>query len=135
MQYGPKKIPNMNRSNPWLKLAIVAAVLAAGFWMLNSWGYGPLNNFRGSWSMGRGGYGGQMMGYGSGYGMGIGMLLFWGLIIFAIVSLVAGSFSNRQHPDQPAGQSEDALQILKKRYARGDISKAEFDAMRRDLNL
>ena len=85
--------------------------------------------------MGRGGYGGQMMGYGAGYGMGIGMLLFWGLIIFAIVALVAGSFSNRQHPDQSAGQNDDALQILKKRYARGDISKAEFDAMRRDLNL
>ncbi|MFN2107215.1 MAG: SHOCT domain-containing protein [Candidatus Promineifilaceae bacterium] len=25
--------------------------------------------------------------------------------------------------------------MLKKRYARGDISKAQFDAMRRDLNL
>lgn len=83
--------------------------------------------------MGRGEYGGHMMGYG--YGMGIGMLLFWGIIIFAILSLISGSFSKRQDPGQPGGQIDDALEILKKRYARGDIDKTEFDAMRRDLDV
>jgi putative membrane protein len=135
MQYNSEKVPIMNRSNPWLKLAIVAAVLVAGYWLFNSWGYGPLSNLRGFWRMGRGGYGGQMMGYGSGYGMGIGMLLFWGLIIFAIVSLISGLFSKRQDPSHPESQTDDALQILKKRYARGDIDKAQFDAIRRDLNV
>ena len=74
-------------------------------------------------------------GYGFGYSMGIGMLLFWGLIIFAIVSLISGLFSKRQDPSHPESQTDDALQILKKRYARGDIDKAQFDAMRRDLNV
>jgi len=76
-----------------------------------------------------------MMGYGSGYGMGIGMLLFWGLIIFVIVSRITGSFSKTGHPNTPAGHPEDALEILKKRYARGEIDKTEFDAKRRDLKV
>ena len=67
--------------------------------------------------------------------MAIGMLLFWVLIIFAIVSLIFSMFSNRQDPTQAAGQSDDALQILKRRYARREINKAEFDAMRHDLNV
>lgn len=135
MKYNSENMPTMNRSNPWLKLGIVAVVFTAGFWLFNNWDYGPLNSFRGYWNMGRGGYGGHMMGWGSGYGMGIGMLLFWGLIIYAIVSLISGSFSKRQDPGQPADQTDDALQILKKRYARGEIDKAQFDAMRRDLNV
>lgn len=85
--------------------------------------------------MGRGGFGGHMMGYGGGIGMGIGMLLFWGLIIFAIVSLISVLFSKRQDPGQAVDQTDDALQILKKRYARGEIDKTEFDAMRRDLDV
>lgn len=130
MNYNSEKIPLTHRSKPWLRFGIVAVLLAAGFWLLNNWDYGALNSFRGSWNMGQGGYGGHMMGS----GMGLGMLLFWGLIIFAIVSLLSGLFSKRQDPNQDASQTNDALQILKKRYARGDINKTEFEAMRRDLN-
>jgi len=133
MKYNSDSAPTMRRSIPWLKWAIVAAALVAGFWLFNNWGYEPLNRFRGYWDAGRGGYGGHMMGYGSGFGMAIGMLLFWGLIIYATVSLISGSFSKRQDSGQPAVQTDDALQILKKRYARGEIDKTQFDAMRRDL--
>ena len=131
MKYNSDNTPTMHRWHPWLKWGTVAAVFAAGIWIFNNWNYGPLDSFRSSWDMGRGGYGGHMMGYGSGYGMGIGMLLFWGLIVFAIVSLVSGAFSKRQDPSQ----KDDALQILKKRYALGEIDKTQFDAMRRDLNV
>jgi putative membrane protein len=134
MKYDTEKIPTMRRSNPWLKWGVVAAALAAGLWLFYSWDYGPMNSFRSYWNMDRGGYGGHMMSYG-GYGMGIGMLLFWGLIIFLIVALISGSFSKWQDSSLPGSQVDDALQILKKRYARGDIDKAEFDAMRRDLNV
>lgn len=127
----------MNRSNPWLKPVIVLALIAAGFWFLRNWDYGPLNNFRGLWNMPQGGHGG-MMGYGGGWGigtgMGIGMLIFWGLIVYAIVSLISGFFSGKRYSDMPAGQPDDALEILKKRYARGEIDKTEFEAKRRDLN-
>ncbi|MBI2866181.1 MAG: SHOCT domain-containing protein, partial [Chloroflexi bacterium] len=33
----------------------------------------------------------------------------------------------------PPSRGESALDILKKRYARGEISKAEFEERRRDL--
>ena len=135
MKYNEEKMTIANRLNPWPRIGIIVALVVAGFWFFGNWQYGLLNGFRGLWTMGRGGYGGHMMGYGSGYGMGIGMLLFWGLIVFLIVSLVTGSLSRTKQSDAPAGQSEDALEILKKRYARGEIDKAEFDTLRHDLNV
>jgi putative membrane protein len=126
-------MPNMKRSKTWLKLGITVALIAAGYLFLRNWGYSSLNSFHSAWSMGQNGYGGHMMGYGYGYGMGIGMLLFWGLVVFAVVSLISGFFSKTSHPNSPEGHSDDALEILKKRYARGEIDKAEFDAKRRDL--
>jgi len=136
MTYNSDRMPIMNRSKTWLKLGITVALVAAGYLFLRNWDYGSLSSsFRGAWPMAQNGYGGHMMGYGSGYGMGIGMLLFWGLIIFAIVSLISGFFSKTDHPNTPVAHSEDALQILKKRYARGEIDKTEFDAKRRDLDF
>jgi len=56
------------------------------------------------------------------------MLLFWGVIVVALVILVkwlAGSTSSSTH--------RTALDILKERYARGEIGKEEFEQKRRDL--
>ena len=75
-----------------------------------------------------------MMAYGGGWGMGIGMLLFWGILLVAIVSLVVGAFNRNSHSPAPGGREDDALEILKKRYARGEIDKTEFETKRRDLN-
>ncbi len=71
-------------------------------------------------------------GYG-GFGMGIGMLLFWGLIIAAIVVLVRG-FGGSSRGNAPRLPEKTALDILRERYARGEIDKAEFDEKRRDLS-
>lgn len=71
-------------------------------------------------------------GYG-GYGMGIGMLLFWGLIIVAIVMLVRG-FGGTSKGNAPRLPEKTALDILRERYARGEIDKAEFEEKRRDLS-
>ena len=66
-----------------------------------------------------------------GIGMGIGMLLFWGVIIFGIVLLVRGvggsAGSGRGERDK------SALDILRERYARGEIDKTEFEQKRDDL--
>jgi putative membrane protein len=70
-------------------------------------------------------------GYG-GFGMGIGMLLFWGLIIAAIVVLVRG-FGAESGEGEPRLREKTALDILGERYARGEIGKAEFEEKRRDL--
>ena len=71
-------------------------------------------------------------GYG-GFGMGIGMLLFWGLIIAAIVVLIRG-FSGSSRGNAPRLPEKTALDILRERYARGEIDKAEFEEKRRDLS-
>jgi putative membrane protein len=70
-------------------------------------------------------------GYG-GIGMGIGMLLFWGLIIAAIVVLVRG-FGAKSESAAPRLREKTALDILGERYARGEIGKTEFEEKRRDL--
>lgn len=82
--------------------------------------------------------GGQGYGYGmmgpwmmGGFGWMWLMPFFWilvlGLIIWAIVAAVS-------RPTESGGSSEDsALEILKRRYARGEINKEEFEAKKKDL--
>lgn len=68
-----------------------------------------------------------------GWGMGFGwvwMILFWGLVIVGaayLVKLITGSAKRE-------GRHETALDLLEKRYAKGEISKEEFDKMRDDLS-
>lgn len=76
----------------------------------------------------------MMFGLGWG-GMGWSMLLFWVLLIVAVVVLVrwltaTGPFS-RQPPHDAPGPG--ALDILAQRYARGEIDRDEFEQKRRDL--
>ncbi|HEY4686457.1 MAG TPA: SHOCT domain-containing protein [Dehalococcoidia bacterium] len=52
-------------------------------------------------------------------------VVFWGLVIWAFVSLVS------PRGREPGGES--ALDIAKRRYARGEITKEEFEQLRRDL--
>ena len=82
---------------------------------------------------GMGGYGYGWDGGWLGMGVGmIGMLLFWVLIILGIVVLVkwlAGTQSSAAAP--PA---KGALDIVKERYARGEIDKEEFEQKKRDLS-
>jgi putative membrane protein len=64
--------------------------------------------------------------------MGLIMLLFWCLIIVALVLLVRWLWTQGQvRADAPS--AETPLDILKKRYARGEITKEEFDRVRQDL--
>ncbi len=73
---------------------------------------------------------GMMGGFGWGWFMPIFMILFWGLIIWAVVALVRG-LSGSRGSDSPAADS--ALEVLKRRYARGDISKEEYEEKKHDL--
>ena len=72
----------------------------------------------------------DMMGdFGTGWLMLTLMILVPALVVWAIVALIRGSNGNTGQ----AGQSESALDILKKRYARGDISKEEFEERKKNL--
>jgi putative membrane protein len=99
--------------------------------------YGQAN-----WTMGHGGMMSGMMG-GTGM-MGFGlfgfllMLLFWGGVIALAVWLVGLLFpgaagQSTSTPDGNGRKGETALEILKKRYARGELSRHEYQQMREDL--
>jgi putative membrane protein len=69
----------------------------------------------------------KMMG---GFGMGC-MWIILIVIVVAVILLATGYVSRTKK----AGESteESALDVLKKRYARGEISKEEFEEKQRDL--
>ena len=57
-------------------------------------------------------------------------LLFWALVIWLIVVLWRGHY----HHDHAHGHhNQDPLSIAKARYARGDITKDEFEQIKKDL--
>lgn len=62
------------------------------------------------------------------FGIMLLMLAFWGAVIAGVVLSIRWLRSQGERPD-----SNPALEILRQRYARGDISKEEFDAKKRDL--
>ena len=61
-------------------------------------------------------------------GMGGWMFLWWILIIVVIIGAV--TFFVRQGN---ANREKSALDILKERYARGELSKQEFEEKKRDI--
>ncbi|MEW6683691.1 MAG: SHOCT domain-containing protein [Nitrospirota bacterium] len=69
-----------------------------------------------------------------GWDMGIGMvfyLAFWILVIAGIVLLVV--WVGQKALGTGSRPEESAIEILKKRYVRGEISKAEYEEKKRDL--
>lgn len=68
--------------------------------------------------------------YGMGSLMMVFMLVFWALVIAALVFFIR--WLAQQGRGAPPG-GEGPLEILKKRYARGEISLEEYQRMRRDL--
>jgi putative membrane protein len=72
---------------------------------------------------------------GMGWGwIGLGMvhvLLFWVLVILGIVVLVRWLAGGRE--DLPRGDAPRALDILKARYAKGELTREQFEQMKRDI--
>ncbi|HEX8013342.1 MAG TPA: SHOCT domain-containing protein [Casimicrobiaceae bacterium] len=72
------------------------------------------------------GMGGGFFGFG-----GVFMILFWVLVIVGIVVLVKW-MADQSHA---GGGSRDksAIEILRERYARGEINREEYEQKKRDL--
>ncbi len=68
--------------------------------------------------------------YSWGWGMGFGwlfMIVFWGLVVLGIVyiiKMIAGGGPKNK---------ETALDLLKKRYAKGEITKEEYERIKDDI--
>ncbi|MBV8046717.1 MAG: SHOCT domain-containing protein [Paludibacterium sp.] len=71
----------------------------------------------------------MMYGYhGAGWGMGLGwifMLVLWGFALYGVVTLI------RRSAHGTGGES--ALDILNKRFARGEIDQEEYERRRRAI--
>ncbi|HID34227.1 MAG TPA: SHOCT domain-containing protein [Anaerolineae bacterium] len=80
----------------------------------------------------------MMMGFSfGGFGF-LFMLLFWLLIIGLAVWVIAQFFSRTNTlttngSKQFTSQQGTALEVLKQRYARGEITKSEYEKMRTDI--
>ncbi len=106
------------RKRLWIASAAQAFVLfAAGKVLAQPWG----------------GHGPGMMGWGHGWGW-LGVLLMvivWALVILGIVALIRWLWM--AGPRRTGGHGESPLDILKTRYARGEINKEEFEQKKKDL--
>lgn len=69
---------------------------------------------------------GWHMGNGMGWGGGLYMLIIFVLIVVCGIMIARWSL-------KPGGGEDSSLEILKRRYARGELSKEQFEAMKKDL--
>jgi putative membrane protein len=72
---------------------------------------------------------GSMMHYGFGYG---GMFM-WIIFLIVIGFLIYFIIKAQKTKSQAPTQNDTPLDILKRRYAKGEIAKEEYERMRKDL--
>ena len=83
----------------------------------------------GGWHMGP-----DMMGGGAlGWFGGIIMLAFWLLVLVGLVFLIKWLIQATKGEKEIRPGGSRALDILKERYARGEIGKEEFEAKKKDI--
>ena len=73
-----------------------------------------------------------------GWGMGwfgmIFMIIFWGLIIVGLVLLIRWLIQNTSGKRQTGVRTgSNAMDILKERYAKGEINRDKFESMKKDI--
>jgi putative membrane protein len=110
----------MERIARSIRVALTSTAVPAAAWAQDrpwdGWGMHPMWGMWGIWGM-------------WGLVMTVVMLAFWGLVI---AGLVVGL---RWLMREGSGSRPDAaLDVLRQRYARGEISKEEFEAKKRDLS-
>ena len=84
----------------------------------------------GGWGMGSG----MMGGYGAGWFGGIVMIVFWILILVGLIFLIKWLIQSTGRDKATGSIGNRSLEILKERYARGEIDKQEFERKKKDLS-
>lgn len=76
-------------------------------------------------------------GFGLDGGLGVGAILlpmlslvFWVLVIWLIIRLLSRNGHHLMHHDH---STSDPLEAAKMRYAKGEVTKAEFETIKKDL--
>ncbi len=80
---------------------------------------------------------GMMIGFGFPFllARALGSLLFWLLLILGGVLLFRALARNTGTSTLPVVANESPLEILRRRYANGEISKEQFEEMRQTLDV
>ena len=108
----------------WLSLGFLVSV---GFNSLPAAAFGDNRQYYG-WGPGMMGWCWPMGWFGP-----VGMILFWALIVLLIILLIRGLRSGKWIGREAGTPTESPLDILKKRYARGEINKDEYLEKKKDL--
>ncbi len=75
-------------------------------------------------------YGFHGMGCGIGWGMGFGWIVGLVILILIILGIIkAINYYNKSQEDN----GKSALDVLRKRFAKGEISKEEFEEMKKSI--
>jgi putative membrane protein len=77
--------------------------------------------------------GGQMGGYGYMMNSWTGAIIIGLVLLVLIIVLIYFIFKNSKTGGFDQNSNETPLEILKKRYARGEITKEQFEEMKKDL--
>jgi putative membrane protein len=111
-------VPTTKGGGYEMNLALTILKEAAAQWRGYDYGHGP-----------------GMMGWGSGMGWfgGIIMVIFWIAVIVGIILLIRWLIISTRTASHGTNSGESALEILKKRYARGEIDKQEFEEKKKDV--
>jgi putative membrane protein len=81
------------------------------------------------WHMGPG----MMGGWGMGWFGGTFMMIFWVLVLVGLIFLIKWLVQSTNRVKSDVGSGSSALEILKERYARGEIDSAEFEEKKKVL--
>ena len=115
----------MNRNtSTLLSIGASALLIAVGIWFLYDCNT-EMWPEKGSWAMGHH----TMMGA----GMGMVMIIFWVIIITVFVLLISGAINGGRGSKTNEDDIQNALEIIKTQYARGEIDKAEYEDKLKDL--
>jgi putative membrane protein len=100
--------------------ALMGGMMGPGFMASGHTGQGPFGP-------------GMMHGHGWMWGLGMGfgglvMLAFWGAVIVGVILLI------RSVGAAPGGPAQSTpLDVLKRRYAAGEVTREQYEQMRKDL--
>jgi putative membrane protein len=126
---------NYDRKFPTTIIAIIAIAIAVAVILMAVFAYFASRN-----PYGYGGYYGGMMGGFGGFGMlfmipiGLFILVIIGYVIWRGCGWGGGGCGGDHYRHYSSyGEKENAMEILRQRYARGEISKEQYEQMKKDI--